>query len=834
MTEAAAGPDGAAIAAFGPVRTVIDIVTDDMPFLVDSVTMELNRHQADISLFLHPRLVARRDVAGALHEVTGPVNGNSGTAHDSGTPAGQVTESWMHIELAGLGDRVPLADLEADLRRVLDDVRVTIEDQPKMTAAAASLALSLEGETGAPLPGRTEPQAEADGAGVSQPGADHEAGELLRWLADGHFVFLGYREYDLVPGDDGMALRAVAGTGLGFLRHDRQGSDSFASLPADIRAKAAEPDRLVLAKGNSRSTVYRSKYLDYVAVKKLSAAGQVIGEWRFLGLYTHSAYTESIARIPVLRHKLHDVLAAAALTPDSHDGNDLIEILEGYPREELFQISTDLLTHIATAVLWLRERKQARLFLRRDVYGRYMSCLVYLPRDRYTTAVRLRVQEILRAALDGVSVDYSAMVGESALARLHVVVRGRRGQPLPEVDAAALERRIAAAVRSWDEDLEEEALRVLGPDRARQLLDRTATAIPEVYKTDVAAADAVDDLSQMLQLREVRRQLRGPAPGRRQPGRRWLLAAAGVPVRHAGHPVRRAASAAAPGPGGGGRAPVRVRRLRAVLHLQLRPAGPVAGLSGSGHAGDGGREQFEQALCALWHGEIEDDGFNALVLEGGLSWREVTVLRAYAQYLRQAGTRFSQSYIQRVLRSNPTVTRLLTRLFESRFDPAHAGGEAERSEALIEEIRGELDDVVSLDEDRILRSYLALIRATLRTNYFRFAPYLVVKLDPGRVPGLPEPRPKFEIFVYSPRLEAVHLRFGRVARGGLRWSDRRRTSVPRSSAWSRPRRSRTRSSSRPGPRAGSCASSCPTRATARPTRARCSPATRPSSAPCWT
>ncbi len=772
VTEAAAGPDGTAIAAFGPVRTVIDIVTDDMPFLVDSVTMELNRHQADISLFLHPRLVARRDVAGALHEVTGPVNGTSGTAHDSGTPAGLVTESWMHIELAGLGDRVPLADLEADLRRVLDDVRVTIEDQPKMTAAAASLALSLEGETGAPLPGRTEPQAEADGAGVSQPGADHEAGELLRWLADGHFVFLGYREYDLVPGDDGMALRAVAGTGLGFLRHDRQGSDSFASLPADIRAKAAEPDRLVLAKGNSRSTVYRSKYLDYVAVKKLSAAGQVIGEWRFLGLYTHSAYTESIARIPVLRHKLHDVLAAAALTPDSHDGNDLIEILEGYPREELFQISTDLLTHIATAVLWLRERKQARLFLRRDVYGRYMSCLVYLPRDRYTTAVRLRVQEILRAALDGVSVDYSAMVGESALARLHVVVRGRRGQPLPEVDAAALERRIAAAVRSWDEDLEEEALRVLGPDRARQLLDRTATAIPEVYKTDVAAAEAVDDLSQMLRLRESGNsfavQLRDD--GSPAAGGYWRLRVyrSGTPVilsdvlpqlQHLGlevvdeHPYEFAGS-----------------EPFYIYSFSLRAQSPAVR---ERPRGDGGREQFEQALCALWHGDIEDDGFNALVLEGGLSWREVTVLRAYAQYLRQAGTRFSQSYIQRVLRSNPTVTRLLTRLFESRFDPAHAGGEAERSEALIEEIRGELDDVVSLDEDRILRSYLALIRATLRTNYFRFAPYLVVKLDPGQVPGLPEPRPKFEIFVYSPRLEAVHLRFGRVARGGLRWSDRR-------------------------------------------------------------
>ncbi|HXP56711.1 MAG TPA: NAD-glutamate dehydrogenase, partial [Streptosporangiaceae bacterium] len=794
------GP-GSAIAAFGPVQTVVDIVTDDMPFLVDSVTMELNRHEADVNLLLHPRLVVRRDVTGTLHEVTGPVNGTNGTARDGDTGPGEITESWMHIELAGLGDRVPLADLEADLCRVLDDVRVTVEDQPKMTAAAASLALSLEGETGAPLPGRTGPQPVISASATVAPEADPEAGELLRWLADGHFIFLGYREYDLVPGDDGMTLRAVAGTGLGFLRHDREGSESFASLPPDIRAKAAEPDRLVLAKGNSRSTVYRSKYLDYVAVKKLGSTGQVIGEWRFLGLYTHSAYTESIARIPVLRRKLDDVLAAAAVTPDSHDGNDLIEILEGYPREELFQISTEQLTEIATAVLRLRERKQTRLFLRRDVYGRYMSCLVFLPRDRYTTAVRLRVQEILRSALDGVSVDYSALVGESALARLHVVVRGRRGQPLPEVDAATLERRVAAAVRSWDEDLEEEALRVLGGDRARRLLDRTAAAIPEAYKTDVSAATAVDDLSHVLSLREsgdtFAVQLRDDdSPG----GGHWRLRVyrTGAPVilsdvlpqlQHMGlevvdeHPYE----FAGPDP-------------FYIYDFGLRAEREAA----SARPRSDRREQFEQALCALWRGEAEDDGFNALVLEGGLSWREVMVLRAYARYLRQAGTRFSQGYIQRVLRSNPLVARLLTRLFESRFDPVHQGGEGERSEALVEEIRGELDDVVSLDQDRILRSYLALIQATLRTNYYRsaaqptmaggpamtaatgglmgpssqiscspaFAPYLVVKLDPGQVPGLPEPRPKFEIFVYSPRLEAVHLRFGRVARGGLRWSDR--------------------------------------------------------------
>ena len=748
------GGPAAAAGAFGPVRVIVDIVTDDMPYLVDSVTMELNRHQADIQLFLHPRLLARRDVAGALHGVSGHVNGDGPLA------PGEIAESWMHIEIAGLGDRVPLADLEADLRRILDDVRVTMEDQPRMSRAAASLAGRLTGET-------------------ARGEEDREAGELLSWLADGHFIFLGYREYDLVPGEDGMALRVVPGTGLGFLRHDTQGSDSFAALPADIRAKAREPYRLVLTKGNSRSTVYRNKYLDYVSVKKLGPDGNVAGEWRFLGLYAHPAYTESIARIPVLRRKLADVLEAAGLTPDSHDGTDLIEILESYPPEELFQISTPQLTEIALAVLRLRERKQTRLFLRRDMYGRYMSCLIYLPRDRYTTAVRLRAQEILRAALHGVSVDYSAMVGESTLARLHVVVRGERGRPLPDVDTPALERQLVAAVRSWDEDLAEEAARTLGDDRARRLIDRFAAGIPETYKADVTPAEAVADLSKILRLRESGEpfavQLRpDDGPG----GGQWRLRVyrSGSPVilsdvlpqlQHMGlevvdeHPYEFAGSPTTP--------PFWIYDFGLRAESAARRGRP---------RGRAGRTEFEQALAALWRGEIEDDGFNALVLDAGLSWREVIVLRAYAKYLRQAGNRFSQGYIQRVLRSNTTVARLLVRLFESRFDPARQSGQAERSEAIVEEIRGELDEVVSLDHDRILRSYLALIDATLRTNYYRgarqeaHAPYLVFKLDPRRVRGLPAPRPKFEIFVYSPRLEAVHLRFGRVARGGLRWSDR--------------------------------------------------------------
>ncbi len=740
-------PDRAYLDPLTPSGLVVDIVTDDMPYLVDSVTTELNRHQAEIQMIVHPLLRVRRDVTGALRAIIGACGDDAEPA-----AADELTESWTHVELAPSQDRVDADRLAADLRDVLDDVRVAVEDQQRMGEVARRLADGLTAEGGLD---------------------ETEYGELLRWLADGNFLFLGYREYDLVPVEAGVGLRPVPGSGLGILRHRRPGQQSLMKLSSQVAARAQDPgERLVLAKANTRSTVYRANYLDYVSVKKHDAAGKVTGEFRFLGLYTHSAHTAPVASVPLLRRKLAYVLASAGLTRDSHDGKDLIEILEDYPREELFEISAEELTPIALGVLRLAERKQTRLFLRRDRYGRYMSCLVYLPRERYTTKVRLRAQGILKAALRGVSVDYSAQVGDSALARLHVVIRGEKGRPVPQVDAAALERRLAAAVRSWDEDLVAEATRVLGEERARSLLELFSAAIPETYKADVTATYAVEDLITMLELRESGTEF---AVRLVEGEERWTLVVyrLGTPItlsdvlpqlQHMGlgvvdeHPYEFTGSS----PAGS----------FWIYEFGLRPPAVTAPVTV--------RPIFEDAVTALWLGQTEDDGFNALVLTCGLTWREVTLLRAFAKYLRQGGMRFSEDYVQRVLRSNAAITRLLVRLFESRFDPAKQDGATERCEAIAEEIRGMLDEVVSLDHDRILRVYLAMIDATLRTNYYQTQsrggvdgpPTLTLKLDPGNVPELTSPRPKFEIFVFSPRLEAVHLRFGRVARGGLRWSDR--------------------------------------------------------------
>jgi glutamate dehydrogenase len=769
-----------ATAVLDPPADVIDIVTDDMPFLVDTVTMELANHGLSARLIVHPLLRVRRDVAGALREIAGPATDPAEHGHD------ELTESWIHVEIPPLADG-EAGSLTSDLERVLGDVRVAVEDYPRMRGRALWLADDVLGPT----------------ADTSEAGSPAEIANLLRWLTEGHFTFLGYREYDLVRDGDSLSLRGVPGTGLGILRHDRKGPGSFARLPDEAKARALDPRRLILTKANSRSTVHRASYLDYVAVKRLSAAGEVDGEYRILGLYTHAATAERVKDVPVLRRKLSEVLAISGLSPESHDGKDVAEVLDFYPREELFMTPAVDLAAIAVGVHLARERRQTRLFVRRDVYGRYVSCLVYLPRDRYTTPARLAVQEILRRAFGASQVDYSAQVGESAMAKLHVVLRAERGRQLSDADPAGLEREVAAAVRSWDDDLAAEAARALGAQRGRELMNQLAGVVPATYKTDVPAAAAMTDLARILRLRDSGRDIDfelwesetytggvpiadspiadGPVEDSTVPdgrGRVWRLT-----IYSAGGPIT--LTDVLP----------RLQHMGVDVvdeHPYEFPADEPFWIYDFGlrrtavrEADTGGRDlladqrvrgQVESALAALWSGRIADDWFNALVLDAELTWQQVVMLRGYARYLRQAKISFSQAYIARALRSNAAITRLLVRLFESRFDPAKQAGEAERSEAITEEIRGALDGVASLDDDRILRSYLGLITATLRTNYYSSAfgpvPCLVVKMNAREVPGLPPPWPQFEMFVYSPRLEGVHLRFAPVARGGLRWSER--------------------------------------------------------------
>lgn len=762
-------------------HSVVEVVTDDMPFLVDSVTNELSRQGRGIHVVIHPQVVVRRDLTGKLIEVLDAedeAHGTPGKRKDSELPHDALVESWIHVEIDRETDREDLKQITADLLRVLSDVREAVEDWEKMRDAALRIADELP----------VEPTADD-----LRDQEIEEARELLRWLAADHFTFLGYREYELVsaPGEAGEeedVLTAVPGTGLGILRsdpaHDADDdghpvSPSFNRLPKDARAKAREHKLLILTKANSRATVHRPSYLDYVGVKKFDAEGNVVGERRFLGLFSSAAYTESVRRVPVIRRKVTEVLDGAGFSPNSHDGRDLLQILETYPRDELFQTPVDQLRSIATSVLYLQERRRLRLYLRQDEYGRYYSALVYLPRDRYTTGVRLRLIDILKEELGGTSVDFTAWNTESILSRLHFVIRVEPGATLPDLtdaDVDRIEARLVEAARSWADGFAEALNAEAGEERAAELLRRYAHAFPEGYKADNSPRSAVADLQHLEKLiaaeggRDFEVSLYEPVgagPGER----RFKIYRTGEPV---------SLSKVLPLLNRLGVEVVDERPYE--LRCSDRPSAWIYDFGlrmPDGLNGDDHRERFQEAFTAVWTGRAESDNFNKLVLRAGLDWRQAMVLRAYAKYLRQAGSTFSQTYMEDTLSHNVHTTRLLVHLFEARMAPARQRAGTELTDGLLEELDGALDQVASLDEDRILRSFLTVIKATLRTNHFQQDSqgqphaYLSLKLDPQAIPDLPAPRPAFEIWVYSPRVEGVHLRFGKVARGGLRWSDRR-------------------------------------------------------------
>ncbi len=736
-------------------HSVVEVVTDDMPFLVDSVTMELNNQQRNIHVVVHPQFQVERDITGELVSVK-PID-DLGAKEDPST----VRESWMHVEIDRIPEGDDLSQIEAALQRVLRDVREAVEDWHKMHAKVMEVVEELDTNP-PPLP--------ADEIAQGR--------ELLRWLSDNHFTFLGYREYRLETTEDGDVLRGVPGTGFGILRSDQDMSTSFGALPPLVRAKARDKVLLVLAKANSRATVHRSAYLDYVGVKLFDESGEVVGERRFLGLFSSAAYTESVTRIPVLREKAAQVLDRVGFEVHSHAGKALMDTLENYPRDELFQTPVDELAPIAEAVMHTRERRQLRLFTRRDTYGRYLSCLIYMPRDRYNTTVRERFAAILKQRLDGEHIEFTARINESNLAQVHFVVRPPKGQLIGEVDATELERRLVDAARSWQDDFISAVVTQYGEQEGSRLNRGYFDSFPEAYKEDFSPRTGAADLGRLegiegdqgidLSIYEQVDAARGEA--------RLKIYRIGPPL---------SLSQILPMLSSMGVEVVDERPYE-LEGLPRRSYIYEFGLRYGRALPEGSRELFQDALRAIWEGRNEIDGFNALVLSAGITWRQATLLRAYAKYMRQGGTPFALDYIEDALRNNVDITKLLVELFEARFSPVTSrsgeqlAADAEARVAKVSEIEERigrsLDDVASLDHDRILRSYLTNIKATLRTNYFqadRSKSYISLKLEPSAIPELPEPRPKYEIFVYSPRVEGVHLRFGAVARGGLRWSDRR-------------------------------------------------------------
>ena len=727
-------------------HSIVEIVTDDMPFLVDSVAMALTREGTAIHAFVHPIVkVVRNDEGQLLDLLPWETDG--------------LAESLIHVEIDRQVDRAVLDDLAVKLRRVLADVQAAVVDWPAMRERARAIVAELDER---PPPVTLDELTDAKA--------------LLEWMADDHFTFLGYREYELQTQEGEDALTSVPNSGLGILREAERkpASHSFARLAPEARQLARARNLLNLTKANSRATVHRPSYLDYVGLKHFDERGAVAGEHRFLGLYTHTVYRASPWEIPVLQRKAEHVVERSGFVAGGHDYKALVEILESYPREELFQIEEDELFDTALGILHLGERRRVRLFVRRDAFGRFVSCLVFLPLERYNTGVRRRIERILQEELDGSSIELSARVSESTLARLHIVVRTAEGGPR-EYDVRAIEARVAEATRDWSDDLHDVLIEHVGEDGGAELSRRYGEAFPPAYRDAFTPHAAVADIQRIERLDpngdlDVSLYLPLESPAGHLA---FKLFRSGQPILLSDVlPLLENMGA----------------RVTDERPFEVRPAGddPVwiydfgldYGENVELHA-DRVRQIFQDAFADTWRGGLENDGFNRLVLGAELNGREVALLRAIAKYLRQGGSTFSQAYMEDALARHPELVRLLVELFRLRFEPLRADDAKARMPGLVEEIEGRLDAIASLDEDRILRSFLSVIQGMLRTNYFqtgedaRPKPYLSFKLDPAGIPDLPAPRPMFEIFVYSLQTEGVHLRAGKVARGGIRWSDRR-------------------------------------------------------------
>jgi glutamate dehydrogenase len=774
------GEPHAPLAAWSATSTVIDLVNDDMPFLIDSVVGVLHAHDAPVQRILHPILAVRRSADGTLLDVLGE------STHSPEQP-GVLRESWMHVLVERLSDAERAEEIETDLRESLRAVRAVAEDSPAMVGAATLAANELRSGF--------SPRSSLEVA---------EAADLLYWLTAGNMVFLGYRRCE--PDAAGVPV-TVPGSGLGVLRADLR--DSAALIAGEVPSTGSA-GHLVLSQVSAGAAVSRDNPPFSVTVRVLRPDGSLEREHHFYGVLTPRATNAEITTIPVLRRTVTQVLTGLGATADSWTGQGALDLLAAYPRMELFWADPNAVRETIGGALQLSSRRRLRAYLQPDPWGRFTSVLVFLPRDRWTTAARLQMQQILLDRLHGSRIRYTARIGDSPLAFVHFTVFGDADRPLRLDDAALgeINRALRATIRTWQDRL---LVAVVGGGDeeldAAGAVSRYSDAFDEGYKEVHDVDTAVADLQRLDALRgpdDLALNLSTPDPTSDE--RRLTLYVTGEQVTLSRVlPVLQSLGAEVLD-----EKPYDVRRSDGtpsrIYDFGLRfPTGqwPDAGGDNGADGADGGadgidefdrldevadvRRRLGEAFVAAWQGRSEVDGFNTLVVAAGLEWREVQVLRSYAHYLRQIGTPYTQRYLEQVLAANPDIVADLVELFRIRFDPSRFGDTAtgtagpERGVAaqrVTEQITTALDAVTSLDADRILRQFLALITATARTNAFQLDDegrppgVLVFKLLPRLIPGVPKPVPAYEIWVSSPRVEGVHLRFGQVARGGLRWSDR--------------------------------------------------------------
>ena len=727
------------------------IVTDDKPFLVDSIGLALASAGIGVQMLIHPVLQVQRRRDGRIQ-----------TAKLAGGSTTTARESWQLYEIDRQFDESRLAQIADSLRATLDDVGVSVADWRAMRAKVLGVLVALQSAGSA----RQRPTA-------AERAAREEAIALLRWVEAAHFVFLGYRYHALRRGRTTDRLLPIARSGLGVLRSTHDPAPKAETIAGALREAVRGSDPLLITKSPKVSTVHRAGHLDHIAVKDFDESGEVRGEHRFVGLWTSTAYFASPTDIPVVRHKVAQVIEHFGLDPQSHDGKAVLAVLETWPRDELFQSPVAVLVDFVRGVVNLYERRTSRLMMRHDALGRFWSCMVFVPRDRYTTEVRLRIEKLLRDRCHGQSIESQVQIALSNHARLHITIRG---EELPNrLDVAALEQDVAAVVATWSDTLRTTLLDALPTERAMEWLERHGSRFPLAYQSEVTPTEAMADIEALEALRAM-----PDLPHLR------LHRPAGTPRNVVHLRVARHAEA------------LPIAELVPLLEnfglrmLAERPwtlagldGGPIVSLQdfslelrqGASIDIERDGERLLLALRLVRRGELENDGFNRLVLLAGLGAYDVNVLRACCRYLLQIAIPFSQSYMERTLAAHASLATDLHGLFEQRLSPERQRGVSEK--ALLSRIDRKLEAIASADEDRILRAFLAVVLAIERTNHYQRSddgarrPTLAFKLDPRAIPNLPLPRPRHEIYVFGPQVEGVHLRMGDVARGGIRWSDRR-------------------------------------------------------------
>ncbi|TMP55619.1 NAD-glutamate dehydrogenase [Pseudoalteromonas sp. S1612] len=729
-------------------HTIVEIIAKDMPFLVDSVRMAMTRENIASHLLLHSPLKIQRDKNEKI----------SGLSSLKAEQESTSTKTVFFIEIDRQTDATVIESFKKELESVLVDVSVAVEDWQPIREKLIAVSKSL-------------PKSHKD----KNDNEINETVEFLDWLVKDNFTLMGYRQYELSPVQGDYQLKGKMDTSLGLMKNsDAEHTRLLSELPEVARQEARSSNLLILTKTNSLSRVHRPAYIDYVGVKRFDDKGNVIGEDRFIGLFSSNFYNNSAADVPVLKSKINRIMDMCDFAKGTHAYKAVLNILETYPRDELVQARENELLEVAMGVLQIQERDMCRLFVRKDAYGRFLSCMVYVPRERYNTALRRETQAILANAFNSdVKVEFTTYFSESTLARTHYTVRVTDNNI--EYNVKDIENNLIEAARTWEDKLQSALLESAGEARGNELNRKYCNAFARSYKEEVLPSAAVVDIEKLEMLSDDNKlEMLFYRPQEEASSNIVRLS-----LFHKDEPIH--LSDVMPmlenfGLRVVGETPYSVKTsdggVNWVMDFSML-------IDSKGMADfDKISARFRAALTSVWANRLENDGFNRLVLMGGLTGRESSILRAYAKYMRQIGVTFSQTYIESTFANYPHIAAKIVNLFSKKFS-VKSPASAKTLEKLGLEIYAELENVANLDDDRIIRLYVDMIVATLRTNYFqkdaegKFKSYISLKIQPSLIPEVPLPVPAFEIFVYSPRVEGVHLRFGKVARGGLRWSDRR-------------------------------------------------------------